>query len=312
MTGPAVASWGAGVDSTAMIIELESRGEPPDLVLFADTGAEYPETYAYIPIFRQWLDDRHIPFEIVRYTPTRLNGKPAYATLLEDLLASKTLPAIAFGQHSCSLKWKIAPQTRALEQWEPAKNAWAHGETVTRLIGYDASPRDIRRYGQSLRHNDPRFSNRFPLIEWQWDRAACENRIRKAGLPPFRKSSCFFCTACKADDVNSLPRDHLKLIVLLEAAAAPRLTTTEGLWRKSTKGRRGPPRPGRITDFISDTALLSPDDAADVAQRLLPALERQIDPATRTYADMATWLNTHFPNLQGSHRCQSAKPTTLA
>ena len=130
-----------------MIIELQSQGKPPDLVLFADTGSEYPETYDYIPLFRKWLDDHHIHFNIVRYEPTRLNGKPGYNTLLEDLLASKTLPAIAFGQHSCSLKWKIAPQTRAIEQWQPAQQAWAAGGKVTRLIGYDASPRDLRRYG---------------------------------------------------------------------------------------------------------------------------------------------------------------------
>jgi hypothetical protein len=28
---PVVAAWGAGVDSTAMIIELAARGEPPDV-----------------------------------------------------------------------------------------------------------------------------------------------------------------------------------------------------------------------------------------------------------------------------------------
>ena len=294
-----------------MIIELQSQGKPPDLVLFADTGSEYHETYAYIPLFHQWLDDHHIPFDIVRYAPTRLNGKPGYNTLLEDLLASKTLPAIAFGQHSCSLKWKIAPQTRAIERWQPAQQAWAASDKVTRLIGYDASPRDLRRYGQSLRHDDPRFQNRFPLIEWGWGRDRCAERIRTAGLPLPRKSSCYFCTACKAEDIDTLPADHLRHIMLIEAAAAPRLKTTEGLWRKSTKGKRGPARPGRITDYILDNALLDPVEADDVRQRLLPELERQLDPSSRTHANMTAWLRTHFPNRQGDTSCQSASTTAL-
>ena len=36
-------------------IERVARGEPIDLVLTADTGSERPETYAYLPIFQQWI-----------------------------------------------------------------------------------------------------------------------------------------------------------------------------------------------------------------------------------------------------------------
>ncbi|MBK9005265.1 MAG: hypothetical protein IPM41_15870 [Sphingomonadales bacterium] len=297
---PTIASWGAGIDSTAMIIELEAQGTPPDLVLFAETGAEYPETDAYIPVFEDWLAERQIPFRRVRYAPTRLNGKPDYRSLLEDILASKTLPAIAFGQHSCSLKWKVAPQTAAAQLWQPAIDAWAQGSRVTRLIGYDASPRDIRRHAHALRHDDPRFENRYPLIEWGWTRERCIERIAAAGLPIPRKSSCFMCTACSPDDIDSLPPDHLGLIILIEAAAAPRLTTTEGLWRKSTKGRRGPPRPGRISDYIENRGLLPASRIAAIKTRVLSDLERHLAPATRNAASMSEWINQHFPDFDGT------------
>lgn len=33
---PVLAAWGAGVNSTAMVIELAERGEPPDAVLLAE------------------------------------------------------------------------------------------------------------------------------------------------------------------------------------------------------------------------------------------------------------------------------------
>ena len=54
---PVVLAYGIDVDSTALLVELEARGEAPDLVLSADPGAEKPETYAYqemmahIPLF---------------------------------------------------------------------------------------------------------------------------------------------------------------------------------------------------------------------------------------------------------------------
>jgi hypothetical protein len=47
-----VVAYGMGVDSTAMLIGLEQRGIRPDLILFADTGSEKPDTYLYAPIFR--------------------------------------------------------------------------------------------------------------------------------------------------------------------------------------------------------------------------------------------------------------------
>lgn len=50
---PVVAAWGAGVDSTAMIVELAERGVPIDMVLFADPGSEKAGAYAFIPIFRR-------------------------------------------------------------------------------------------------------------------------------------------------------------------------------------------------------------------------------------------------------------------
>src|SRR5690349_11364520 len=62
--------WGAGWDSSAMLIEMERRGERPDLITFADTGGEKPGTYAFIPTFTEWLLDHDFPAPVVcEYTP---------------------------------------------------------------------------------------------------------------------------------------------------------------------------------------------------------------------------------------------------
>jgi len=50
MKAPLIVNYGAGVDSTAMLIGLHDRGEVPDLIMFADTGSEKPETIAYLDV----------------------------------------------------------------------------------------------------------------------------------------------------------------------------------------------------------------------------------------------------------------------
>jgi hypothetical protein len=56
-----VVAYGLGVDSTAMLIEFAHRGIRPDLILFADTGGEKPETYAYLPTIQRYLADAGFP-----------------------------------------------------------------------------------------------------------------------------------------------------------------------------------------------------------------------------------------------------------
>ncbi|WP_284278920.1 hypothetical protein, partial [Sphingobium jiangsuense] len=191
---PVVLAYGIGVDSTALLVELESRGTPPDLVITGDPGIEKPETYVYQEMMAAWMAARGIRYETVRYTPKRFKHWPPYYDLLANVLTNATLPSISLGRHSCSLKWKVAPQDAFLKQWEPAKAAWARGQKVIRLIGYDASPADTRRYNHASAIANDLFECRYPLREWGWNRAACIARIEAAGLPVPPKSSC--CALC--------------------------------------------------------------------------------------------------------------------
>src|SRR3546814_10709387 len=83
-----------------------------------------------------------------------------------------------------------------------------------------------------------------------WSSDVCSSDL---GLPVPVKSSCFFCAAMKPHEVQTLPAWCLRLIVLMEARAAPRLINVEGLWRRSTRAR-----PGTMTEFIRDRGLLPP------------------------------------------------------
>lgn len=108
---PVVAAWGAGTNSTAMIIELVRRGEIPDMTLLA-AMPEQPHTRQLIPVFGQWMDDHGVPNEIVEYQPRFFKHWPPYTSLLDACLTNGTLPSIAFGQHSCSARHKISPQDK--------------------------------------------------------------------------------------------------------------------------------------------------------------------------------------------------------
>jgi hypothetical protein len=285
---PVIAAWGAGVDSTAMIIEHVSRGEPLDMVLFADTGSEKDETYAYLPLFERWMDEHGIAHETVRYVPRNFKHWPPYDSLHTNMLTNGTLPSKAFGRGACSLKAKVGPQDAWTERWEPAIRCWASGRAVEKLIGFDASPADTRRYVHAEGYLDPRYAYRYPLREWGWGRRECEARIAAEGLPVPVKSSCLCCPAMTPPEVDRLSADQLRTIVLMEARAKPWLRTVEGLWRRRVLGRRGAtPKPGAITDYIRERWLLSPDEidrivataplellAFQAAQAALPLEER--------------------------------------
>ncbi len=94
---PLVVAYGLGVDSTAMLIEFAHRGIRPDLILFADTAGEKPETYAYLPVIQEYLARVGFPAVVaVRYEPTRA----LYRTLEEQCLHTGTLPSLAYGGKS--------------------------------------------------------------------------------------------------------------------------------------------------------------------------------------------------------------------
>ena len=56
-----VVGYGAGTDSTAMLVGLWQRSVPVDLILFADPGGEQPHTYAYLEIMGRWLAEHGMP-----------------------------------------------------------------------------------------------------------------------------------------------------------------------------------------------------------------------------------------------------------
>jgi hypothetical protein len=143
---PLAVAYGMGVDSTALLVGLRNRGIRPDLILFADTLAEKEETYAFEGPMQEWLRrEGWPPIITVQYQVQNFKNWPPYYGLEDNCLTNGTLPGISFGPASCSVKWKQAPQHKFCQAWAPARDCWAAGEKLVKLIGFDASPTDRRR-----------------------------------------------------------------------------------------------------------------------------------------------------------------------
>jgi len=217
-----------GVDSTALLVEFSIRQIQPDLILFADTGGEKPETYRYLPVMQRFLKRVNFPPIItVRYRPTRA----VYDTLEQQCLHTGTLPSLAYGGKSCSIKYKKVPQDKYVERWEPARQCWNQGHKVVKVIGFDAGPADSRRHRYE---EDERFRYWYPLQEWGYDREQCKRIIESAGLPVPMKSSCFYCPAMKKPEILWLREHHPDLLeraLHIERNAQDSLQTVQGLGR---------------------------------------------------------------------------------
>lgn len=267
---PLILAYGLGVDSTSVLVELKNRGIRPDAILFADTGSEKQETYDYLPIINKWLREVGFPeVTIVRYVVQDFKNWPPYHTLGENCLTNATLPSLAFGFKSCSLKWKVTPQNKWTDRWPPAMNYWKAGGKVKKIIGYDASPKDQKRYAQAIGMEDPKYEYWYPLIEWGMDREDCKQSIRDEGLPVPPKSACIFCPSTQPEELFDFKKKYLRYIVAIEARAEPRLTAIQGLWRNGVKGNRGgKKKPGKMTDFILSEGLLSAEDVAQIVSNI--------------------------------------------
>lgn len=221
-----VASYGVGIDSTAMLVEFEKRGIIPDLILFADTGAERSETYQYLEYFNKWLLSHNMPIvEIVKYVDK--NGE--VMTLERNCLEQKTLPSLAFGFKTCSQKFKSAPQEKFCNHYKPCIKTWAKGRKVIKAIGFDAD--EERR---AKKYSDKKYVSWYPMVEWNYGRSDCERIITEAGLLIPGKSSCFFCPSMKKHEIFELKKnnpDLLKRALKIEANAKATLKIIPGLGR---------------------------------------------------------------------------------
>jgi len=218
-----IVSYGGGTNSTAMLIECVKRGIEVDLILFADTGGQRPETYCYVEMFSKWLVDNGMPEIIAVKKVTRAQE---ILTLEDNCLQQKMLPSIAYGFKSCSHKYKIQPQDKYCNNNEKCKEGWKDGK-LTKFIGYDADEEHRAKIPE-----DDKYKYQYPLVEWDMGRDECIETIKEAGLELPGKSACFFCPSSKPHEMRALQLQHPDLAArALKMEANAELTSIKGLGR---------------------------------------------------------------------------------
>lgn len=227
---PTAVSFGAGLNSTALLVRWVLEGlPPPHRITFADTGSERQEIYEHINLFNHWLQMCGMPTILI----TRKGGRQE--SLEQYSLRTKHLPSLAYGGKSCSLKFKVEPQNRDINRWPVAREAWANGSKVVKIIGYGAE--EQKRISKAKLEDD-KYYYRFPLDEWGMMRNDCVDIIKSVGLRVPPKSACFFCPASKKSEILALPPDLQRRAIYMEEVArgAGHLKTTRGLGRRFAWG----------------------------------------------------------------------------
>jgi len=164
-----IVSFGGGVNSTALIIEMIRRNVKIDYIIFADTGSEMPETYEHIEIMKKWFKDHNLAFIVV---------KSKLGSVYDHYFNKKTIPYRKF--RSCTDKFKIRPITKWVKKFK--------GRGVIQNIGISIEERN-RQFKTRL--SWVKFE--FPLIKWKINRKSCINIIQNEGLSVPIKSGCFMC-----------------------------------------------------------------------------------------------------------------------
>lgn len=245
---PLIIPFGGGVNPTAMVLGAIQRGIEIDLILFADTGGEKPETYMWLHEFHVWLKENH-NLEIKITQAVNREGEPI--TLEQYSLKANQLPSLAYGFKSCSQKHKVAPCDKYIRKHVKVPE----GYKAVRFVGYDLD--ESHRYEKAKIEYNTHICQ-FPLIEWGLDRQGCEDLIKSHGFEPPIKSACFFCPASKKHEIEWLADNHpalFKRACKMEENAE--LTSVKGFgrnysWSEYIKFKKQQPS---LLDHFTDTVL---------------------------------------------------------
>jgi hypothetical protein len=258
---PKVLSLGGGLDSWAMLLDAEIRGELPDVVAFVDVGdaddrdehiGEWDGTYRHVEeVVRPWCSARKIEF-------VEISARTGYL-IRPDKQAARSLFQWLWdmGQIPVAGPNRICTRIAKVERFEAWMDARFPGQEVETWIGFDAAetaraendpnagkprgPSYGREPGKTALLRDLTIAwrwtralawamthanrvNRFPLMERGLCRCRCEMIARASGHPVPRKSSCMKCPYGSRGDWKVLAAERPNVfakIVELEERKAP-------------------------------------------------------------------------------------------
>ena len=205
-----VVSFSGGKDSTAMLLRMLEEGMAVDVILFCDTGLEFPQLYEHI---------RKVERDIGRgITIVKADEDFEYLFAHKKIVRKKkTLLAERYGMERdgyswagpkmrwCTEKLKNQPRERYLRGLREKYN-------VIEYVGIAAD----ETYRLSRRCNQ-RPGVRLPLVEWGMTEAECLNYCKNRGYDwgglyeKFSRVSCWCCPLQSLKELRVLYRDFPEL-----------------------------------------------------------------------------------------------------
>jgi len=226
---------GAGDDSTMVIAELYERGMEPNELIFCDTGSEFPHTYEFIEYLKKWCKEKNWSKVVTLRKFDKFKQPLSVISLCQK---QDTLPAVAFGSKSCSLRFKTETADKYFNNNPDCWKAWGTDkpQPVTKMyensigiMGYSPygkgtpmkwhTGKILRMIGinfdepsrmQSWKPQD-KWVQGYPLFDWGIGERESD-AVERVELYYPGKSSCTVCPNMTHGEIAML-RDHYPYIL---------------------------------------------------------------------------------------------------
>lgn len=203
-----IAAVSGGKDSTAMCLHLRELGIPHSRV-FADTGWEAPETYAYLEHLRAVLG----PIDVVRNEKLWAEARPGEGGMVELVRQKQMFPSRT--RRFCTELLKLKPLKAHME-------AAAEDRPVVNTVGIRAAESQARAKLTEWEWNEDFDCWVWrPLIAWsEQDVIDIHTRHGLAPNPLYlrgaRRVGCYPCVFSAKEEIAALPEARVQQIAAVE------------------------------------------------------------------------------------------------
>lgn len=195
-----VVSFSGGKDSTAMLLRMLEMGMQIDIILFCDTGIEFPETYAHI----QKVEEN------TGIKVTTVRSEYSYEYLMLEKPINRKKESLR-GKQGYSWAGSLMRWCTNLLKTVPREHYLAELKKQYDIIEYIGIAADETE--RITRQCNSRPNVRLPLVEWGMTEADCLRYCKAKGYDwgglyeKFGRVSCWCCPLQPLEELRILHRD---------------------------------------------------------------------------------------------------------
>lgn len=187
-------SLGAGVQSTTLLL-MSLQGELPklDAAIFADTGWEPARVYEHLDRITAEAERGGVPVIVVSNGNLRNDAiDPGHRYASVPYFVRNPDGSEGMGRRQCTAEYKLAPIGRKIREMlgasAPDFRRVPKGQVAEQWVGFSAD--EIGR----VNDRSPGYIRvRYPLIDLDMDRKACQRWLERHGWTSVAKSACIGC-----------------------------------------------------------------------------------------------------------------------